>query len=141
MLLHNADYVHSIGAVKTLQVESSMCITGGVDGQIKIWDLDLAEASVPAPTVSPTSQDDTSDRSVNSVLFGSERDSSGGSGLINDIGEDEGMMRERPTNGAVREEGLVRTLDGHTRAVTCLYFEGDCLVCPSALRLFVVDRT
>jgi WD40 repeat protein len=106
-----------------------MCITGGVDGQIKIWDLDLAEASLPTPLVSPTSQDDSFDRSLGSVLFGVKRETNGGgAGLVNDPNEDEGMMREESPKIGSSEPGLVRTLDGHTRAVTCLYFEGDCLV-------------
>lgn len=116
------------GAVKALQVESSVCVTGGVDGQIRIWDLDLAESTFPPPLGSPPL--DVTAPPMENVLFGKSEDVfGGGAGLVN--GAEEGMMKEE--GGATKAEAgpCVRTLDGHTKAVTSLYFDGSCLVSPS----------
>lgn len=122
------------GPVKVLQVESSVCVTGGVDGQIRIWDLDVAEA---APLASPTGVDAGKPTSLEHVLLGKEEDPFfGGAGLVNGI-EGEGMMREegssRAADAAKEPAGpCVKTLDGHTKAVTSLYFDGSCLVTGSS---------
>lgn len=110
------------GAVKALQVEGSVCITGGVDGSIKVWDLDLAEAGL-APLSSPSI--DTVTRSLEDVLLGT---SDGGAGLVNGK-EEEGMMREESAAPKIeRNDGCVKTILAHTKPITSLYFDGDCLV-------------
>lgn len=117
----------SAGAVKALQVESSVCVTGGVDGQIRIWDLDLAESTFPPPLSSPSL--DATGPSMENVLLGKSEDVfGGGAGLVN--GNDEGMMREEEGAAKAAAGPCVRTLDGHTKAVTSLYFDGSCLVRP-----------
>lgn len=109
------------GVVKALQVESSVCVTGGADGQIRIWDLDLAEAERSVPLATPSAVDGLTN-SMDAMNF-----SEGGAGLVN--GNDEGMMREEGGRAAPTEAGpCVRTLDGHTKAVTSLYFDESCLV-------------
>lgn len=98
------------GFVKALQVESNICVTGGNDGQIKIWDLDLAEAPVlPTPLASPTYIPASNETLVNGR-------------------ENEGMMRESPGIGEKNEGPCVKTILGHTKAVTALYFDGESLV-------------
>lgn len=120
-----------VGVVKALQVESSVCVTGGVDGQIRIWDLDLA-ASAP-PLVSPL---DVAPTSLENVLLGqvgaANPFDSVGAGTVNGNAE-EGMMREERSADKV-DGPCVRTLDGHTKAVTSLYFDGSCLVRSCAYR-------
>ena len=127
-----------IGAVKALQVESSLCITGGVDGSLRIWDLDLAESLFqrnPIPVPSPGIP--TGPQHFESVLLGKAHPqdvfgmgSGGDSGLLGGGAiRDDGVMREEP--GSTRAgEGTpcVKTLDGHTKSVTSLYFDGNCLV-------------
>lgn len=123
------------GPVKVLQVEASMCVTGGSDGQIKIWDLDVAES---APLGSPTGANGGQPTSLEQMLLGKEEDpffvgSHGGAGLVN--GEGDGLMREDPVKVEKEKEPAgpcVKTLDGHTKAVTSLYFDGSCLVTGSS---------
>lgn len=123
------------GPVKVLQVESSVCVTGGADGKIKIWDLDVAES---APLGSPTGINGGQPTSLEQMLLGKEEDpffigSTGGAGLVN--GEGDGLMREDTTKVEKEKEPAgpcTKTLDGHTKAVTSLYFDGSCLVTGSS---------
>lgn len=139
------------GTVKVLQVESSVCVTGGEDGQIRIWDLDAAEAAFPAPLASPTAEMDGINTSMENVLLGRVNNpmddvfGGGGAGLVNgQAGEEEAMMRERPSASTEKEkeEGpCVKTLDGHSKAVTSLYFDGSCLVSPTHFLSFASALT
>lgn len=123
------------GPVKVLQVESSVCVTGGSDGKIKIWDLDVAES---APLGSPAGVNGGQPTSLEQMLLGKEEDpffvgSTGGAGLVN--GESDGLMREDPAKVDKEKEPsgpCIKTLDGHTKAVTSLYFENSCLVTGSS---------
>jgi WD40 repeat protein len=123
------------GPVKVLQVESSVCVTGGADGKIKVWDLDVAES---APLASPTGVNGGQPTSLEQMMLGKEEDpffvgSTGGAGLVN--GEGDGLLREDPAKADQEKEEAgpcVKTLDGHTKAVTSLYFDGSCLVTGSS---------
>ncbi|KAM0790548.1 hypothetical protein ACM66B_004417 [Microbotryomycetes sp. NB124-2] len=132
------------GTVKVLQVESSLCVTGGADGQIRIWDLDAAEAAFPPALKTPTGEFDRVTRSMESMLLGRETDPmedvftaqpsvvGSGAGLVNGNGllEQEGMMREQPDSSRSNSNDgpCIKTLDGHSKSVTSLYFDGSCLV-------------
>ncbi|KAM0753369.1 WD40 repeat-like protein [Meredithblackwellia eburnea MCA 4105] len=125
------------GVVKALQVESSLCVTGGADGQIRLWDLDIAEAerAVPLPTSSNlepmTNAFDQINLNQDDVFGGGP--SRGGAGLVN--GTDDGLMREDASRKPTSEGGpCLRVLDGHTKAVTSLYFDESCLVTGSSDR-------
>lgn len=103
------------GAVKALQVESNICVTGGVDGHIRVWDLDLAE-------LASSSAADLNERE--STMLGTPS-----KGIVNSPSD--GLMRDTV------EESIggpcLKTLDGHRKAVTSLFFDDNCLVSPSLL--------
>lgn len=101
--------------MKCLQVEDHVCLTGGEDGNLRLWDLrkvddeeewGAARHRVPA--------------------------------AIPEEGEnDDGELIEKPNGIRNGEDGTeskekdgpcVRLLEGHSRAVTALYFEDECLV-------------
>jgi division protein 1 len=102
------------GAVKCIQVEDNLCLTGAEDGSVRLWDLRLVD------------EDDW------------ERD-----GLADVVEEDEGPaydgeLVEKPNGirssesseaGTVDQTGpCIRLFEGHSKAVTALYFEDECLV-------------
>lgn len=102
------------GTVKCMQVEDHVCLTGSEDGTVRLWDL----------------------RRVNE-----DEDWEGETFSLSDVAEeDESYDGEAPhTNGirassskapsvAEREGPCVRVLEGHTKEVSALYFEDECLV-------------
>lgn len=117
----------TLGAVKALQVEGSICITGGADGGLRIWDLDLAEQqfSRAPPLLSPSNMDSVN-KSFESVLLGKSEEVDVFESSIFSGGQEDGLLRE--DIGRTEETPCVKNLDGHTKAVTSLYFDGDCLV-------------
>ncbi|KZP32449.1 WD40 repeat-like protein [Athelia psychrophila] len=107
------------GTVKCVQVEDQVCLTGGEDGNVRLWDL----------------------RRVEDDEWG--RDGEGEMVSLSDVAEeDEG--RPSDSEASDRPNGIrsgdseatssestspcVRLLEGHSKAVTALYFEDDCLV-------------
>lgn len=80
------------GAVKCLQVEDELCITGGTDSTIRLWDLHKVEDY-------------------------ETRLSLQASGELLDDGEHQ-----------KDHSPCLRTLEGHSKAVTSLYFDDTCLV-------------
>ena len=111
------------GTVKCLQVEDHVCLTGSDDSTVRLWDLRRVE----------------DDDDVEIAAYSDATGSDGG----------DGEMVERPggiRNGLVggselgRETPFVRALEGHSKAVTSMYFEDDCLVSTDVLIPFVVIR-
>lgn len=106
------------GMVKCIQVEDHVCLTGGEDGNVRLWDLRRVE----------------------------EDDGWGGEGemvSLSDVAEedeertDDGELGSAPNGIKSSKESIperdgpcVRILEGHSKAVTALYFEDDCLVGP-----------
>ena len=104
------------GTVKCVQVEDHVCLTGGEDGNVRLWDL----------------------RRVDEDDWGGE----GELVSLSDVAEeDEGRTESevadhangiRSSVGTGESESernaCARLLEGHTKAVTALYFEEDCLV-------------
>ncbi|KIL70580.1 hypothetical protein M378DRAFT_471451 [Amanita muscaria Koide BX008] len=89
------------GTVKCLQVESHLCLTGGEDGTVRLWDL----------------------RKV-------DDDGTWGDDLVSlsDVAEEEGASNAGSDATTGKDDACLRLLEGHTKAVTALYFEDDCLV-------------
>ncbi|KAJ7630456.1 WD40-repeat-containing domain protein [Roridomyces roridus] len=103
------------GTVKCVQVEDTVCLTGGSDGNVRLWDLKRVDAD--------------------------QADGWGGDeGELVTLGdvaeEDETAESQQESNGirngeepaTERNDCCQRVLEGHTKAVTALYFEDDCLV-------------
>ncbi|TFK57514.1 WD40 repeat-like protein [Heliocybe sulcata] len=106
------------GSVKCIQVEGNMCLTGGEDGTVRLWDLERVD------------EDDDWEGVGELSVVAEETDESH---------EDDGLLVEKPndlksirndTNGSLPEKTgpCVRVLEGHTKAVSTIYFEDDCLV-------------
>ena len=106
------------GTVKCIQVEDQICLTGGDDGNVGVWDLRLVD------------EDEEWERESEMVHLSD----------IQEEGVDELGMRTGDVNGSIRQGSstseageeksgpCVRLLEGHTKAVTALYFEDQCLV-------------
>ncbi|EPQ60994.1 WD40 repeat-like protein [Gloeophyllum trabeum ATCC 11539] len=108
------------GAVKCIQVEDNVCLTGGEDGNVRLWDLRRVDEEDDWEGVGE----------VGNLSVVAEGDESH---------EDDGELVEKPNgvksirNGTHGNEGdkpgpCVRVLEGHSKAVSTLYFEDDCLV-------------
>lgn len=87
-----------VGTVKCLQVEDELCITGGSDSSIRLWDLHRVE-----------------DFETRLNL----KESGELSAIKDSNGEEEKEKEHDP---------CLRTLEGHSKAVTSLYFDDTCLV-------------
>jgi len=115
------------GTVKALQVEAHLCATGATDGAVRLWDLRRVGG-----------EGETSDWDLSDVLEETEDD---GDGTGTSTGDS--VVVDRPRGGAngTRSRSratkddtsgpCVRVLEGHSKAVTALYFENDTLVRPS----------
>lgn len=95
--------------MKCVQVEDHVCLTGSEDGTVRIWDLRRVDGS------------------ENNVSGGEDE---GEMVSRNEVTED-GMIVKDIKPNSVRigaDDSCARLLEGHTKAVTALYFEDDCLV-------------
>ncbi|THH12969.1 hypothetical protein EW146_g7199 [Bondarzewia mesenterica] len=103
------------GTVKCVQVEDNVCLTGSEDGNVRVWDLRRVD----------------------------EDEWEGGMVHLSDVVEEaedenaEGVVVEKPNGIRDGEHGsehhdqqgpCARVLEGHSKAVTALYFEDDTLV-------------
>ncbi|KAJ8481478.1 hypothetical protein ONZ45_g15304 [Pleurotus djamor] len=110
------------GTIKCVQVEDHVCLTGSEDGSVRLWDLRRVdededwEAEGEMVNLSDVAEEEESDMSE----FGMP-----------------GIPSEEVTlngirNGSVgskdRDDACARVLEGHSKAVTALYFEDNCLV-------------
>lgn len=95
-------------------MEDHICLTGGEDGNVRVWDL----------------------RKVDDEAWG-EGEMVNLSDVAEEAEDDAGELVERPgsirdgtedKSEAVKDGPGLRILEGHTKAVTALYFEDECLV-------------
>lgn len=98
------------GAVKCIQVEDNLCLTGAEDGTVRLWDLRLVD-------------DDWVKGSLSDVA---EEDGSHDGELVE---RSNGIRSSNVSEAGTEGEGpCLRLFDGHTKAVTALYLEDECLV-------------
>lgn len=100
-----------LGAVHCLQVEDHVCLTGGADGNVRLWDLRRVEED-----------DGWGEGEMVSLSDVAEEDEDGE--------ESTSASGIKSNNGSVPQKDgpCARLLEGHTQAVTALYFEDECLV-------------
>lgn len=110
------------GTVKCLQVEDEVCITGGTDNTIRIWDLTKVENFEARLTMTASGELqprkkppdlDRGDESMDSIKIRH------GDTTVGDQEDEE-----------VRDEfdPCIKSLEGHSKSVTALYFDDNCLV-------------
>ncbi|KAF8167848.1 Trp-Asp repeat-containing protein [Crassisporium funariophilum] len=101
-----------IGAVHCLQVEDHVCLTGGADGNVRLWDLRRVEDDEGWGEGEMVSLSDVAEE---------VEDGEGFTEISNGI-------RNADANVPTKDDPCARLLEGHTQAVTALYFEDECLV-------------
>ncbi|KAH9923003.1 WD40-repeat-containing domain protein [Amylocystis lapponica] len=104
------------GTVKCIQVEDHICLTGGEDGNVRLWDLRRVD------------DDDDWEGEMLSLSDVAEEDESVDGGRVKVDGIRSSSRLSKPTSVVERDGPCVRTLEGHSKAVSALYFEDDCLV-------------
>jgi division protein 1 len=109
------------GVVRALQVQGDACVTGGADGVVRVWDL----SKVP-------DDDDPASTFVGNGKNGKPLSPATVSGRSGAREEEDFVHLERESTSDAgeggAETGCVRVLEGHSKAVTALYFEDTCMV-------------
>jgi division protein 1 len=113
------------GSVKAMQVEDTLCLTGGSDGTIRLWDLRVVEDyedRLKRESVNKAQQDPL-DRIAEQKAHDQDED--------DDEDWEEGPSGYTDFTQSSQLEGqgpCVRVLEGHSKSVTSLYYEDGCLV-------------
>ncbi|KAF5392637.1 hypothetical protein D9757_002135 [Collybiopsis confluens] len=103
------------GMIKCIQVEDTVCVTGSEDSSVRLWDLkrvDMDESDGWGEEGEMVNLSDVTEEEE-------EAEETGHSSGIRNGGE-----KERPKD----DPACLRVLEGHTKAVTTLFFEDNCLV-------------
>lgn len=106
------------GTVKCVQVEDHVCLTGGEDGNVRLWDLRRVDeddwgGEGELVSLSDVAEEDEG-RTESEVADHAN-------GIRSSVGTGESESESE-------RNACARLLEGHTKAVTALYFEEDCLV-------------
>ncbi|KAG5646084.1 hypothetical protein DXG03_004507 [Asterophora parasitica] len=108
------------GTVKCIQVEDHVCLTGGEDGNVRLWDLRQVDED----------HDGWGDGELVSLSEVSEEEEDGRESERSDQAHSIRDGADAASEDTVDKNGpCARLLEGHSKAVTALYFEDECLVC------------
>lgn len=120
------------GPVKCIQVEDHICLTGGDDGSVRLWDLRRVDEDEEWESAEVHSLSDVAEEedgiTEDGVKVSRDPELNGDSKI-----RQGGLMSEPEMSPA-----CARVLDGHSKAVSALYFEEDCLVCSSSILVIIV---
>ncbi|KAF7310505.1 Trp-Asp repeats containing protein [Mycena chlorophos] len=108
------------GAVKALQVEDTVCLTGGEDGNVRLWDLRRVDTE-PAEGWADEGE-------LVTLSEVAEEDEEGEHERDPEAAAQPTSVRAGKERATEQDDCCARVLEGHTKAVTALYFEDDCLV-------------
>lgn len=114
------------GAVKCIQVEANLCLTGAEDGSVRLWDLRLVD------------EDDWDRDGLADVA--EEDEGTAYDGEL--VEKPNGIRSSEPSEAGTADQTgpCTRLFEGHSKAVTALYFEDECLVKFSfVLQLYVIS--
>lgn len=102
------------GAVKCIQVEDNLCLAGAEDGSVRLWDLRLVD------------EDDWERDSLADVA--EEDEGTAYDGEL--VEKPNGIRSSEPSEAGTADQTgpCIRLFEGHSKAVTALYFEDECLV-------------
>jgi division protein 1 len=104
-------------------VEAHLCATGATDGTVRLWDLRRVDGDA-----------ETSEWDLSDVLEETDEDGdcTGDSVVVDRLRTAPNGTRPRSQTPKKDTSGpCIRVLEGHSKAVTALYFENDTLVRPS----------
>ncbi|KAJ6573994.1 WD40-repeat-containing domain protein [Mycena vulgaris] len=107
------------GTVKCMQVEDHVCLTGGADGNVRLWDLRRVDAD---------QADGWGDEGELVTLSDVAEEEEGAAPDMGEAAPETNGVRSGKERATERDDCCARVLEGHTKAVTALYFEDDCLV-------------
>lgn len=110
------------GTVKCVQVEDHVCLTGGSDGNVLLWDLRRVDAD------QADGWGDEGELVTLSDVAEEEEQEGAGAGADTEASQESNGVRSGKERATERDDCCARVLEGHTKAVTSLYFEDDCLV-------------
>ncbi|KAG8956921.1 Mitochondrial fission protein [Tulasnella sp. 419] len=101
------------GTVKCMQVEDNICLTGGTDSTIRVWDLQRV-SEIPEPI---STLDELPEIVEHSDAFDDNLSQTQGSSI-------------RGSNDTEIQlpGGCLRVFEGHSKSISALYFEDNCLV-------------
>lgn len=110
-----------------------MCLTGGADGNVRLWDLRMVE--------------DYEDRLQHASERLARKDPLQRIAEQNEDHSEEDW-EEEPSGFSFASSYLdednspcVRTLEGHSKSITALYYEDGCLVCYLLIRITDIELT